>query len=103
MYLRVIDLGMGKRVFTERVITDDIVGTQGYHPPEVLLEEGHDFKADIFMLGISFSIMVSILHQYFKSRQLPPPPPCYRGGFCFLELEFPDMEYLPKFKWFLRK
>ena len=49
---------MGKRVFTERVITDDVVGTQGYHPPEILLEEGYDFKADIFMLGISFSIMV---------------------------------------------
>ena len=55
-----IDLGMGKRVFTERVVTDDIVGTQGYHPPEVLLEEGHDFKADVFMLGISFSIMVTM-------------------------------------------
>ena len=50
---------MGKRLFTEKVVTDDILGTKGYHPPEVLFEESYDFRADIFMLGITFSIMVS--------------------------------------------
>ena len=49
---------MGRRVFTDKVIKDDIVGTNGYHAPEILLEEPYDFKADIFMLGVTFSVMV---------------------------------------------
>ncbi|KAK2177459.1 hypothetical protein NP493_597g03007 [Ridgeia piscesae] len=55
---RIIDLGMGRRVFTDKVIKDDIVGTNGYHAPEILLEEPYDFKADIFMLGVTFSVMI---------------------------------------------
>ena len=50
---------MGKRVFTEKVVTDDILGTNGYHPPEVLFEDSYDFRADIFMLGITFCVLVS--------------------------------------------
>ena len=56
---RIIDMGMARRLFTEKVVTDDILGTNGYHPPEVLFEDGYDFRADIFMLGITFAVMVS--------------------------------------------
>ncbi len=59
MNFKIIDLGMGKRVFTERVVTDDILGTNGYHAPEVLMEDSYDFRVDIFMLGITFCVMVS--------------------------------------------
>ena len=55
---KISDFGMAKRLFTEKVVTDDILGTNGYHPPEVLFEDGYDFRADIFMLGITFSVMV---------------------------------------------
>lgn len=65
---KIIDLGMGKRVYTEKVVTDDILGTNGYHPPEVLLEDSYDFRADVFMLGITFCVM---LHSpAFLKRQL---------------------------------
>lgn len=57
---KISDFGMAKRLFTEKVVTDDILGTNGYHPPEVLFEDGYDFRADIFMLGITFSVMVSV-------------------------------------------
>lgn len=56
---RIIDMGMARRVFTERVVTNDILGTNGYHPPEVLFEDSYDFRADIFMLGITFAVLVS--------------------------------------------
>ena len=59
---KIIDLGMGKRVYTEKVVTDDILGTNGYHAPEVLLEDSYDFKADIFMLGITFCVLVSVVN-----------------------------------------
>lgn len=55
---KIIDLGMGKRVFTEKVVTDDILGTNGYHAPEVLFEDSYDFRVDIFMLGITFCVML---------------------------------------------
>ena len=55
---KIIDLGMAKRVFTDKIVTDDIFGTNGYHPPEVLFEDTYDFRADIFMLGITFCVMV---------------------------------------------
>ena len=58
--MRIIDLGMGKRVFTEKVVCDDILGTNGYHPPEILFDDSHDFRADSFMLGVTFAIMVSL-------------------------------------------
>ena len=56
---RIIDFGMGRRVFTDKITRDDIVGTNGYHAPEILQEEPYDCKADIFMLGVTFSVMVS--------------------------------------------
>jgi len=55
---KIIDLGMGKRVFTDKVVTDDILGTNGYHPPEVLMEDSYNFRADVFMLGITFCVML---------------------------------------------
>lgn len=55
---KIIDLGMGKRVYTPSVITDEILGTNGYHPPEVLLEDHYDFRADVFMLGVTFCVML---------------------------------------------
>ena len=59
---KIIDLGMGKRVYTEKVVTDDILGTHGYHPPEVLFEDSYDFRADTFMLGVTFCVMVSMVY-----------------------------------------
>ena len=56
---KVIDLGMAKRVFSDKIVTDDILGTSGYHAPEVLLEDSYDFSADIFMLGVTFCVLVS--------------------------------------------
>lgn len=52
-------MGMAKRMYTERIVTDDILGTSGYHPPEVLFEDAYDFRADVFMLGITYSVLVS--------------------------------------------
>lgn len=57
---KVIDLGMGKRVFTEKIISEDILGTNGYHAPEVLTDECYDFTADTFTLGITFCVMVGL-------------------------------------------
>ena len=58
MDFKIIDLGMGKRLFSDKIITDEILGTNGYHAPEVLFEDGYDFRADIFMLGITFCVLV---------------------------------------------
>jgi len=55
---KIIDLGMGKRLYTTSVITDEILGTNGYHPPEVLLEDSYDFRADVFMLGVTFCVLL---------------------------------------------
>ena len=60
--MKIIDLGMGKRVFTEKVICDDILGTNGYHAPEVLFDDAYDFRADTFMLGVTFAVMVNPFH-----------------------------------------
>ena len=38
---------MAKRVFTDKIVTDDIFGTNGYHPAEVLFEDTYDFRVDI--------------------------------------------------------
>lgn len=56
--VKVIDLGMARLVEGECVYTDDILGTEGYHAPEVLFDDNHDFRADIFVLGITFCVMV---------------------------------------------
>lgn len=63
---KISDFGMAKRLFAEKVVTDDILGTNGYHPPEVLFVDGYDFRADIFMLGITFSVMVCAWHSLFS-------------------------------------
>ena len=57
---RIIDLGMAKRVINDKVVTEDIFGTNGYHAPEVLFKDTYDFRADIFMLGVSFCVLVSV-------------------------------------------
>lgn len=49
---------MGRRLISDKVVSDDIVGTNGYHAPEVLFDESYDIRADIFMLGITFCVMV---------------------------------------------
>lgn len=56
---KIIDLGMAKRFFTEKLSSEDILGTNGYHAPEMLLEDDYDLRADVFMLGITFCVMVS--------------------------------------------
>lgn len=57
--VKVIDLGMARLVEGDRVYTDDILGTEGYHAPEVLFDDGYDFRADIFVLGITFCVLVT--------------------------------------------
>ena len=55
---KIIDLGMGRRLVSDKVVSDDIVGTNGYHAPEVLFDDSYDIRADVFMLGITFCVMV---------------------------------------------
>jgi len=64
---RVIDLGMAQLVENDRVYTDVILGTTGYHSPEVLFDDDYDLSADIFVLGITFCVMVCI---YIQLRTL---------------------------------
>jgi len=52
---------MGRRLVSDKVVSDDIVGTNGYHAPEVLFDDSYDIRADIFMLGITFCVMVRLL------------------------------------------
>jgi len=54
-------MGMGRRLISDKVVSDDIVGTNGYHAPEVLFDDSYDIRADIFMLGITFCVMVGRL------------------------------------------
>lgn len=56
--VKVIDFGMARLVDGDRIYTDDILGTDGYHAPEVLFDDCYDFHADIFVLGITFCVMV---------------------------------------------
>jgi len=62
---KIIDLGMGRRLVSDKVVSDDIVGTNGYHAPEVLFDDSYDIRADIFMLGITFCVMVWWTSFYF--------------------------------------
>ncbi|ESN95265.1 hypothetical protein HELRODRAFT_193606, partial [Helobdella robusta] len=55
---KVIDLGMARLVEGGKVVTEDVLGTTGYHSPEVLFDETYDFKADVFVLGITFCVML---------------------------------------------
>lgn len=56
---------MGRRIVTDKITSDDILGTNGYHAPEVLFDDSYDFRADIFMLGLTFCVMVCMaLHKY---------------------------------------
>lgn len=55
---KIIDLGMGRRIVTDKITSDDILGTNGYHAPEVLFDDSYDFRADIFMLGLTFCVML---------------------------------------------
>jgi serine/threonine protein kinase len=55
---KVIDLGMGRRFFSDRVVSNDILGTNGYHAPEMLFDDSYDSRADIFMLGVTFCVML---------------------------------------------
>lgn len=54
-----IDLGMARLVEGDRVYTDDILGTEGYHAPEVLSDDSYDLRADIFVLAITFCVLVT--------------------------------------------
>lgn len=57
--VKVIDLGMARLVEGDKIVSDDIVGTTGYHSPEVLFDESYNLQADIFVLGITFCVTVS--------------------------------------------
>ena len=59
IHFRFIDLGMALQLHSGKINTDMVNGTTGYHPPEIMNEEPYDFKADIFMLGITFLVLVS--------------------------------------------
>jgi len=67
--VRIIDLGMAQLVLTDKVYTDDILGTNGYHAPEVLLDDYYDLRADIFVLGITFCVTL-MERSYLKKSTL---------------------------------
>ena len=71
--MKVIDLGMARLVENDIVVTDDVLGTTGYHAPEVLFDESYDFRSDIFVLGITFCVMVwyfQVCISEFPSRDI---------------------------------
>ena len=61
MQLKVIDLGMAVMVKSADEKITGVVGTWGYHAPEMWDEKPYDAKADIFSLAITFLILVSFI------------------------------------------
>lgn len=35
------------------------IGTGGFHAPEILNQQAYNFKSDVFMLGVTFCLLVS--------------------------------------------
>jgi serine/threonine protein kinase len=62
---------MGRRLVTDKITSDDILGTNGYHAPEVLFEDSYDFRADIFMLGLTFCVMVGSTYPDMFELSMP--------------------------------
>ena len=59
--MRYIDLGMAAKWPANGSDMRAIVGTTGYHAPEMWKEEGYSHTADYFSLGITVLVMVSIV------------------------------------------
>ncbi|CAH1801715.1 unnamed protein product [Owenia fusiformis] len=55
---KIMDFGMGRQVRRESVDIEGVVGTKGYHPPEMWEESGYDITGDIYMLGVTFAILL---------------------------------------------
>ena len=58
-HVKLIDFGFGKclkKILTERTYTN--CGTPGYCAPEVMLDSGHTYKADIWSIGILICEMI---------------------------------------------
>ena len=58
LQLKVIDLGMAVVIPRLGEAVTGVVGTWGYHAPEMWEEKTYDARADIFSLAITFLIMV---------------------------------------------
>ena len=58
---RIIDFGMAIMLAPGDQIRDHIIfGTPGYHAPEMVAEKDYSLSSDIYSLGITFVILVSI-------------------------------------------
>ena len=58
-HIKLIDFGFAKRlndVRVDRAYTN--CGTPGYCAPEVMLDSGHDYKADLWSIGILICEMI---------------------------------------------
>ena len=58
LQVKVIDLGMSVVVKSVEEKVTGVVGTWGYHAPEMWEEKPYDAKADIFSLAITFLVLV---------------------------------------------
>lgn len=56
--VRIIDFGLSVYVEGEFVQSDSIVGTLGFHAPEMFFDDILDFRSDIFSLGLTFCVTV---------------------------------------------
>ena len=53
-----IDLGLSE-VIKRNQKSKSCFGTRGYYPPEAVSTEGHDLKADVFMLGVTMFVCLT--------------------------------------------
>lgn len=54
---KLIDFGLSKFLSGAFIYTDYIVGTLGYHAPE-MFDGFYWQRSDIFLLGVTFAVMV---------------------------------------------
>ena len=58
-HVKLIDFGFGKclkNIYSEKAYTN--CGTPGYCAPEVMIDSGHTYKADIWSIGILICEMI---------------------------------------------
>ena len=57
---RFVDMGITLSEFLDDIVSSNgEVGTSGYHAPEILTQQAYNYKSDVFMLGVTFCLLVS--------------------------------------------